>query len=62
MGVPADGVDIQVTLRGSTPVEVELLGIDGPPALGPEIEAIRSRLPNWVSLHSNSYRQTLLKI
>jgi len=43
-------------LRGSQPVEVDLLGIDGAPASGPEIESVRKRLPVWVTLSSYSYR------
>jgi len=55
-GVPSAGVDIQLALRGSQPVEVDLLGIDGAPASGPEIESVRKRLPVWVTLSSYSYR------
>jgi hypothetical protein len=34
-GIPADGVDVQLTLRGQGPVEIELRGMDGAPASGP---------------------------
>ena len=61
-GVPAAGVDIQLTLRGWQPVEVELRGIDGAPATGPEVRALGERLPDWVSLTTYSYRLSRLKI
>jgi hypothetical protein len=61
-GVPSGGVDIQLTLRGSRPVEVDLRGIDGAPASGPEIESVRRRLPDWVTLTSYSYRMARLKL
>jgi hypothetical protein len=61
-GVPAAGVDIQLTLRGSHPVEVDLRGIDGAPAAGPDIQALARRLPDWVTLNSYSYRMARVKI
>jgi len=61
-GVPAAGVDIQLTLRGADPVELDLRGIDGAPAAGPDIEALRRRLPDWVTLNSYSYRMARVKI
>ena len=61
-GIPADGADIQLTLRGSRPVEVDLRGIDGAPASGADIEALRHRLPDWVTLISYSYRTAHVKI
>ena len=61
-GVPAAGVDIQLTLRGADPVELDLRGIDGAPAAGPDIEALRRRLPDWVTLNSYSYRVARVKI
>lgn len=61
-GVPSAGVDIQLTLRGSQPVEVDLLGIDGAPASGPEIASVSKRLPDWVTLSSYSYRMARLTL
>jgi hypothetical protein len=61
-GVPASGVDIQLTVRGSHPVEVVLRGIDGAPAAGPDIQALSKRLPDWVTLTSYSYRMARVKI
>ena len=61
-GVPAAGVDIQLTLRGWQPVEAELRGIDGAPATGPEVRALEARLPDWVNLTTYSYRLTRIKI
>jgi hypothetical protein len=61
-GMPADGADIQLTLRGSRPVEIDLRGIDGAPASGADIEALRHRLPDWVTLISYSYRTARVKI
>ena len=61
-GVPANGADIQLTLRGSLPVEVELRGTDGAPAWGPDVEALRRRLPDWVTLISYSYRTARVRI
>jgi hypothetical protein len=60
--VPATGVDIRLTLRGSHPVEVDLRGIDGAPAAGPDIRALSQRLPDWVTLTSYSYRTARMKI
>ncbi len=57
-GVRPSGVDIQLTLRGMQRLEVEVLGIDGSPASGTEIDALRRRLPDWVTLSSYSYRWT----
>ena len=61
-GVPSAGVDLQLILRGSQPVEVDLLGIDGAPASGPEIESVSKRLPDWVALSSYSYRMARLRL
>ena len=61
-GVPAAGMDIQLTLRGSHPVEIDLRGIDGTLAAGPDIQALSRRLPDWVTLISYSYRVTRTKI
>jgi len=61
-GVPPEGVDFQVTLRGWQAVEVDLRGIDGAPATGPEMERLRTRLPAWVTLTSYSYRLARVKI
>ncbi len=61
-GVPPTGVDIQLTLHGTQPVEMELVGIDGKPASGPEMDALRRRLPDWVALSSYSYRWVRLKV
>jgi hypothetical protein len=61
-GVPAAGVDIELTLRGSRPVEIDLRGVDGGPASGPAIEALSRRLPGWVTLIAYSYRTTRVKI
>jgi hypothetical protein len=61
-GVPAAGVDIQLTLRGWQPVEVELRGIDGAPATGPEVRALGERLPDWVNLTTYSYHVARVKI
>jgi hypothetical protein len=61
-GVPAAGVDIQLTLRGPGPVEIELLAIDGAPASGPAIEALARRLPAWTTLISYSYRTARVKL
>jgi hypothetical protein len=61
-GVPPTGVDIQLILRGSQPVEVGLLGVDGAPASGAEMDALRRRLPDWVTLSSYSYRSVRFKI
>jgi hypothetical protein len=60
--VPSAGVDIQLTLRGSQPVEVDLLGIDAAPVSGPEIESVRKRLPDRVTLSSYSYRLARLRL
>ena len=61
-GVPSAGVDIQLALRGSQPINVDLLGIDGAPASGSEIESVSKRLPDWVTLSSYSYRVTRLRL
>jgi hypothetical protein len=61
-GVPAAGVDIQLTLRGWQPVEVELRGIDGAPATSPEVRALGERLPDWVNLTTYLYRLSRQKI
>jgi hypothetical protein len=61
-GVPAAGVDIDLTLRDQHPVEIELRGMDGAPASGTAIEALSRRLPNWVTLISYSYRTARVKI
>ena len=61
-GVPATGVDIQLTLRGSHPVDLDLRGIDGAPAAGPDIQALSKRLPAWVTLNAYSYRMARVKI
>jgi hypothetical protein len=61
-GLPAAGADIQLTLRGSRPVEIDLRGIDGAPASGPDIEALVRRLPDWVTLISYSYRTAHVQI
>ena len=44
-GVPATGVDIQLTLRGSHPVEVDLRGIDGAPAAGLDMQGLSDVCP-----------------
>ena len=61
-GVPATGVDIQLTLRGSHPVEVDLRGIDGAPAAGLDMQGLSRRLPDWVTLNAYSYRMARVKI
>jgi hypothetical protein len=55
-GVQEGGADFQIVVRGTQPVEVELRGIDGAPATGPEIDAVRKQLPDWTTLHALSYR------
>jgi hypothetical protein len=49
-------------LRGWQPVEVELRGIDGAPATGPEVRALGEHLPDWVNLTTYSYRVARVKI
>ena len=61
-GVKEGGVDFQIVVRGTQPVEVELRGIDGAPAAGLESDAVRKQLPTWTTLHSYSYRVTRLSI
>lgn len=55
-GVPAAGVDIDLTLRGWQPVEIELRAIGGTPAGAPEVRALEAQLPDWVSLTTYDYR------
>lgn len=50
------GVDFQVVLRGTRPVDIELRGIDGAPATGPEIDAVRRQLPDWATMHALAFR------
>ena len=61
-GVPETGVDLQLTLRGRSPVDVELHGIDSAPASSAEMQALARRLPAWVNLTPCSFRITRLKI
>jgi hypothetical protein len=61
-GVEDTGVYFQLVVRGTEPIEIELRGIDGAPASGGEIDAVRKHLPNWATLHSYSFRVTHLSI
>jgi hypothetical protein len=61
-GVLEAGVDIQLTLRGRSPVDIELHGIDSAPASSSEVRALAQRLPVWVNLTPYSLRITRLKI
>jgi len=61
-GVPEAGVEIQLTLRGWQPIEVDLRGIDGAPATGPELRALVKRLPDWVNLTAYAYRAARVKL
>lgn len=61
-GVPSSGVELELDLRDTRPVEIELLGVDGAPATGPEIRALRQRLPDWVTLATYSYRRERSRI
>jgi hypothetical protein len=61
-GVRADGIDFQLTLRGSQPVDLALRGIDGKRPSGPEMQALGARLPDWVTLRAFSYRMAQIRI
>jgi hypothetical protein len=61
-GVEPGGVDLQLTLRGWQPVEIELRSVGGEPANGPEVQALGQRLPDWVSLTTYAYRIARVKI
>jgi len=61
-GVTEAGVDIELTLRGWQPVEIDLRGIDPAPADGAEVRALAKRLPDWVNLTAYATRVAHLKI
>jgi hypothetical protein len=61
-GIRDDGVDFQLTLRGSQPVDLILRGIDGKRPATPEIQALGSVLPKWVTLRAFSYRMTRIRV
>jgi hypothetical protein len=61
-GVPANGVDFQVVLRGSQPVEIELRGIEGAAVGDAAIDSVRKQSPPWATLHAISYRVSRLGI
>jgi len=61
-GVEPAGVDIQLTLRGSQPVEIELRSVGGVPATSDEARALGRRLPDWVNLTTYMYRKNRVKI
>jgi hypothetical protein len=61
-GVPPEGMNIELTLRGWQPVEIELRAIGGAPADSAEVRALRERLPDWTSLTTYDYRITRTKI
>jgi hypothetical protein len=61
-GVRDDGIDFQLVLRGSQPVELGLRAIDSKRPSSPEIEALSKQVPDWVTLIAFSYRMTQVKI
>ena len=61
-GVEPGGVDIQLTLRGWQPVEIELRSVGGAPATSDEARALGQRLPDWVNLTTYMYRINRVRI
>ena len=61
-GVTDAGVDIELTLRGWQPVEIDLRGIDPAPADGAAVRALARRLPDWVNLTAYATRVAHVKI
>jgi hypothetical protein len=61
-GVPSDGVDFQLTLRGAAPVEIGLRAIDTKPPASPEMQTLRKSLPEWVTVRAFAYRMTKIRI
>jgi hypothetical protein len=61
-GVEPAGADIQLTLRGWQPVEIELRSVGGEPASSDEARALEKRLPDWVNLTTYMYRIARVKI
>ena len=61
-GVKESGVDFGLTVRGVQPVEIEVRGVDGAPASGPEVDQLRRQLPDWATLRSFTYRTVRLSI
>jgi hypothetical protein len=53
---------VTLTLRGATPVEIELRATDGARASGPEVDALLKALPDWVTPSAYVDRTTRLKI
>ena len=61
-GVPEAGVDLELTLRGWQPLEIELHGIASTPAASAEVRALEQRLPDWVNLTAYTVRIARVKI
>lgn len=61
-GVPSTGLDVELTLRGSQPVEIELQTIASEPASSAEVRALEKRLPDWVNLTAYTSRMARVKI